>query len=68
MRAARDGAIKVVQSLDATMTFLVVTFNENARVVFGPALASPDNKERAVKALQTVYANGGTRMSTCPQY
>jgi Ca-activated chloride channel family protein len=64
MRAARDGAIKVVQSLDASMTFLVVTFNENARVVFGPALATPDNKERAVKALQTVYANGGTRMST----
>ena len=64
MRAARDGAIKVVQSLDATMTFLVVTFNENARVVFGPALASPDNKERAVRALQTVYANGGTRMSS----
>lgn len=63
MRAARDGAIKVVQALDATMTFLVVTFNENARVVFGPALASPDNKERAVSALQTVYANGGTRMS-----
>jgi Ca-activated chloride channel homolog len=64
MRAARDGAIKVVQALEATMTFLVVTFNENARVVFGPALASHDNKERAVKALQAVYANGGTRMST----
>ena len=64
MRAARDGAIKVVQSLDASMTFLVVTFNENAHVVFGPSLAIPDNKERAVKALQMVYANGGTHMST----
>jgi hypothetical protein len=64
MRAARDGALKVVQSLDATMTFLVVTFNENARVVFGPAPASNENKERAIKALQSVYANGGTRMSS----
>src|SRR5437667_10428649 len=64
MRATRHEEIKVVHALDATMTFLIVTFNENARVVFGPALATPANKERAVKALQAVYANGGTRMGT----
>ncbi len=64
MKAARNGAINVVQALDETMTFLVVTFNENARVVFGPAPGTPENKQRAIQALQTVYANGSTRMST----
>jgi Ca-activated chloride channel family protein len=63
MSAARDGAIQVVQALDETMNFMVVTFNENARIISGPALATAENKKRAVQALQTVYASGGTRMS-----
>ena len=64
MSAARDGAIKVVQALDETMTFLVVTFNNDARIIFGPAAGTPENKRRAVQSLQNVYASGGTRMST----
>jgi uncharacterized protein YegL len=64
MSAARDGAIQVVQALDETITFMVVTFNENARSIFGPATGTAENKKRAVTALQTVYAGGGTRMST----
>ena len=64
MSAARDGAIKVMQALDETMTFLVVTFNNDARIIFGPAAATPENKRRAVQSLQNVYASGGTRMST----
>jgi hypothetical protein len=64
MKAARNGAINVVQALDETMTFLIVTFNEDAQIVFGPAPGTPENKQRAIQALQTVYANGGTRMST----
>ena len=64
MSAARDGAIKVVQALDETMTFLAVTFNNDARIIFGPAPGTPENKRRAVQSLQNVYANGGTRMST----
>ena len=64
MRAARDGAIKVVQALDPSMAFMVVTFNENARILFGPAMGTNENKQRAVASLQTVYASGGTRMST----
>ncbi len=64
MRAARDGAIKVVQALDADMAFMVVAFNDNARIIFGPALGSDENKRRAIAALQTVNAANGTRMST----
>src|SRR5579859_5082934 len=61
MRAARDGAIKVVQALDEQMLFLIVPFNENARVAFGPALANAENKRRAIQILQSVNASGGTR-------
>jgi len=64
MSAARDGAIKVVQALDETMNFLVVTFNDNARVIFGPQPGTPENKRRAVQALQAVFSGGGTCMST----
>jgi uncharacterized protein YegL len=64
MSAARDGAIKVVQALDETIVFLVVTFTTEARIIFGPAQGTPENKQRAVQALRTVHANGGTRMST----
>ncbi|HLG62628.1 MAG TPA: vWA domain-containing protein [Ktedonosporobacter sp.] len=64
MRAARDGAIKVVQAIDASMAFMVVTFNDNARVIFGPAMGSDANKRHAVETLKNIYASGGTRMST----
>lgn len=64
MSAARDGAIQVVQALDETIGFMVVTFNEGARCLFGPAMGTAENKKLAIMALQTVYAGGGTRMST----
>lgn len=64
MSAARDGAMRVVQSLDETIAFMVVTFNEKARNIFGPAMGTAENKQRAVAALQAVHAGGGTRMST----
>src|ERR1700730_2747251 len=64
MGAARDGAIKVVQALDETMNFMVITFNNNARVIYGPGAGTPENKRRAVQALQSVYSSGGTCMST----
>ncbi len=63
MSAARNGAIEVIQALDETILFMAVTFNENARVIFGPAIGNAENKRRAIQTLQTVYANGGTRMS-----
>ena len=63
MRAAREGAIKVVAALDASISFLLVAFNENARVIYGPAPGTAEHKKRAISALQTVSASGGTRMS-----
>ncbi len=63
MRAARDGAIKVVQALDEQMSFLIVTFNEYARVAVGPVRANAQNKKNAIQLLQSVNASGGTRMS-----
>ena len=62
--AARDGAIKVIQSLDDTIAFLVVAFNENAQVVFGPAMGTKEKKQQAITSLQMVRSGGRTRMST----
>jgi len=63
MRAAREGAIKVVQAIDESMIFMVVTFNDSVRVLFGPAPGTAENKQKAITALQTVHAANGTRMS-----
>ena len=62
--AARNGAVKVVQALEPAMTFLVVTFSDYAWVIFGPATGTNENKKRAIIALESVFASGGTRMST----
>lgn len=64
MRAALDGAIRVVQALDEGITFLVIAFNDHARLVFGPAVGNANNKQLAITNLQTVRAGNGTRMST----
>lgn len=63
MRAARDGAIKVVQALDENIMFMVVAFNERAKVIVAPASGTPKNKKQAVEAIQHIYASGGTCMS-----
>jgi Ca-activated chloride channel family protein len=64
MRAARDGAIKVVQALDESMLFMIVSFNDMARILFGPAQGTAANKQHAINALRTVTAANGTCMST----
>src|SRR5947207_8537459 len=63
MRAARDGAMKVVQTIDESMIFMVVSFNDSARILFGPAPGTAENKRKAIAAIQTVNAANGTRMS-----
>lgn len=63
MRAARDGAIKVVQALDPTIMFMVVSFNERAKIIAAPASGTPQNKKQAIEAIQRIYASGGTCMS-----
>jgi hypothetical protein len=62
--AARDGTAAVIQALDETMTFLVVTFHEKAHILFGPAQGTPAAKQQAIAALRSVSAGGGTYMST----
>lgn len=66
VRAARVGAINVVQALDSKTLFLVVSFNETARVLFGPALGTPANKQRAIAAMQSVFAHGGSALAHFP--
>jgi uncharacterized protein YegL len=64
LEAAKDAAIRVVQAADESTAFMVVTFNEQAQVIVPPTSASPANKASAIQAIQRVYSNGGTCMST----
>lgn len=64
MRAARDGAIKIIQSLDSNIMFMIVAFNERAKIIFAPAPGTPKNKRQAIDAIQhNVFASGSTCMS-----
>jgi uncharacterized protein YegL len=64
MRAARDGAIKIVQALDENITFMIVAFNERAKIIVAPCAGNAKNKKQAVDAIQhNVYATGSTCMS-----
>jgi len=63
MRAAREGAVKIVQSIDASMIFMVVAFSDSVRVLFGPGAGTEENKRKAITAIQVVTAANGTRMS-----
>lgn len=63
MQAAREGACKVVQALDEQVTFMVVSFNERARVSVAPAAGTPANKRQAIEAIQRIHASGSTCMS-----
>lgn len=64
IQAAREGACKVIQALDEEMTFVVVSFNELAQVLYGPAPGTKEHKRRAITAVQAVQAGRGTCMST----
>ena len=64
IEAAKDAAIRVIQAADESTAFMVVTFNEIANVIMPPSAATPDNKQRAVQAIRSVYSNGGTCMSS----
>lgn len=63
IRAAREGACKVVLALDENVTFIVVSFNERAKVTVAPGTGTPENKRRAIDAIQRIYASGSTCMS-----
>lgn len=67
IRAAREGAIKVIQELDEQFSFVVITFNDKARVIYGPAEGIHGHKQRAIQAIQNLDADGGTSMSSALQ-
>jgi hypothetical protein len=64
IRAACNGAARIVEALDEQVTLTIVTFNGSSNVLFGPASCTPDQKQHALQALQRVRANDGTAMST----
>jgi Ca-activated chloride channel homolog len=64
IEAAKDAAVRVIQAADESTAFMVVTFNEIASIIVPPCAATPDNKQRAIQAIRSVYSNGGTCMST----
>jgi hypothetical protein len=64
IEAAKDAAIRVVQACDENTAFMVVTFNETANIIVPPSNGTPAAKSQAVQAIRSVYANGGTCMST----
>lgn len=64
IRAARDGALKIVQALDETITFMIVAFNERAKIIVPPCTGTAKNKQQAAHTIQqNLYATGGTCMS-----
>ena len=67
IRAACDGAIKVVQELDEQFSFAVIAFTHEARVIYGPAEGIHGHKQRAIQAIQRLRADGGTSMSSALQ-
>lgn len=64
IRAARDGAIKIVQALDEHITFMLVAFNERAKIIMAPCTGTQKNKQLAINAIRhNLHATGGTCMS-----
>ena len=67
IRAACDGAIKVIQELDEQFSFVVVAFAQDAQVIYGPAEGIHGHKQKAIQAVQKLKAEGGTSMSSALQ-
>lgn len=67
IRAACDGAMKVIQELDEQFSFVVVAFTDKARIIYGPAEGIHGHKQKAIQAVQALKAGGGTSMSSALQ-
>lgn len=64
IRAAREGAARIVQLLDPGITFMLVTFSRKARTIYGPVPGTEEHKKKALREIQRIGVEGGTRMST----
>jgi Ca-activated chloride channel homolog len=67
IKAACNGAIKVIQELDEQFSFAVIAFESTARLIYGPAEGIHAHKQRAIQAIQSLHASGGTSMSSALQ-
>jgi Ca-activated chloride channel family protein len=64
IRAACDGAIRIVESLNEHTVFMIVSFESEAKVIHKPTPGTEKDKQRAIQAIKKVRAGGGTAMST----
>lgn len=64
MPAAKEAMVKIVNLLPEDAFFFIVTGSSNARVTFPLCNATRQNKERAIAAIKTIAAGGGTVIST----
>ncbi len=64
IHAAKSAIAKIVNLLPEDSFFFVVTGSTRASVVFPLSNATPANKERAMAAIKSIDAGGGTIIST----
>lgn len=64
IHAAKAAMVKIVELLPTDAAFFIVTGFSQARLVVPVCPATRANKERAIDAIKTIAANGGTVIST----
>ena len=64
IHAAKSAIAKLVILLPEDTSFFIVTGSTNSRLVFPISKATHENKERAITAIKTITAGGGTVISS----
>ena len=64
IHAAKSAIAKIVNLLPDDASFFIITGSTNAHLVFPMSKATRENKERAIAAIKTIDAGGGTVIST----
>ncbi len=64
IHAAKSAIAKLVILLPEDTSFFIVTGSTNSRLVFPISKATHENKERAITAIKTIAAGGGTVISS----
>lgn len=62
--AAKEAMAKIVTLLPPDASFFIVTGSSSTRLVFPMAKATRENQEKALAAIKSIGANGGTAIST----
>src|SRR5665213_1922922 len=64
IHAAKDAIVRLVWLLPADASFFIVAGGETGDLIFPIAKATPESKQRAIAAIKTIKAIGGTCIST----